>query len=388
MTRMAAPSITSKTSRDRLQPRREPYFVRIDAGLYLGFRKIAAGSEGTWIARKRDDGTGKQVYNSLGAASSLEYDAAVRAANTWANAGTPTRVVAASGTTVKSAVEAYVTNRRLHKGEASAADAERRFKRLVYSRPIANIELSKLKAKDIKAWVADQLPSDLEAAEPDALRRAKDSSNRSLASLKAALNLAFKEGLVASNAAWANVSKFPSVARKRDGFLTREQRADLLAESEDDLAQFMRGLLLTAARPGELANANVSDFNRHRGTLALDGKTGPRVISLSRSAIELLSEVSKDRIAAAPLFETFDKKKWWVGRWSRDFRKVADACGLTLETCAYCLRHTAISEMLMAGMSPFIVAKIAGTSTKMIDDHYGHITVEKARELLDSVAMF
>jgi hypothetical protein len=39
-------SITTKTARDKLAPRREPYFARVQSGLYVGFRKLAEG-EGT-----------------------------------------------------------------------------------------------------------------------------------------------------------------------------------------------------------------------------------------------------------------------------------------------------------------------------------------------------
>lgn len=380
---MSAPNLASKTARERLQPRREPYFVRIDAGIYIGFRRISATADGTWVARKRSEDGGKQIYNSLGSTADLEFDAAVKLANKWAAHGAPTKEITKA--TVKEAAERYVENRRLHKGADAARDATTRFNRLVYGNPIAKIELAKLKASDINAWIAFQIPSE---AEPDKIRAAKNSANRSLANFKAALNLAFKEGLVASNSAWVHVSKFAKVSGTRDGFLTKEQRADLIGECEPDLAAFVRGLLLTASRPGELAKANVSDFNKHRGTLALSGKTGPRVISLSKAAIALFSEVSQDRIGAAPLFETFDGKRFWVGRWSREFRKAVKASGLPLDACAYYLRHTAISEMLMAGISPFVVAKQSGTSTKIIDQTYGHITADRARELLDSVSMF
>jgi hypothetical protein len=51
------------------------------------------------------------------------------------------------------------------------------------------------------------------------------------------------------------------------------------------------------------------------------------------------------------------------------------------------MRHCAISEQIMAGMSSFVVAKLAGTSTRMIDSNYGHITVSRARDLLNAVNM-
>ncbi len=55
--------IQSKTARDKLEPRREPYFDRIRTGLYVGYRKLPQG-EGSWIARRRND-DGKQEYHKL-----------------------------------------------------------------------------------------------------------------------------------------------------------------------------------------------------------------------------------------------------------------------------------------------------------------------------------
>lgn len=53
----------------------------------------------------------------------------------------------------------------------------------------------------------------------------------------------------------------------------------------------------------------------------------------------------------------------------------------------YTLRHVAISEMIAGGVDTFLVAKLAGTSTAMIDKHYGHLRHEQTRARLDAVAM-
>ncbi len=36
-------------------------------------------------------------------------------------------------------------------------------------------------------------------------------------------------------------------------------------------------------------------------------------------------------------------------------------------------------------MDAFIVARMAGTSTAMIDKHYGHLRVDRTRNMFDSV---
>jgi hypothetical protein len=106
-------------------PRREPYWARLAAGLYLGYRKPGQGDE-TWIARRRNDG-GKQEYHALGTVE--DFDKAARQVREWASAAE--QGVVRGSPTVADACEHYVKHLRLANGANSAADAEGRFRRLV-----------------------------------------------------------------------------------------------------------------------------------------------------------------------------------------------------------------------------------------------------------------
>ena len=61
--------LSRKRGRDRLKPRREPYWQRLAERQYLGFRS----GPGTWVARYRGR-DGKQQYHALG--EGLEFDQA------------------------------------------------------------------------------------------------------------------------------------------------------------------------------------------------------------------------------------------------------------------------------------------------------------------------
>ncbi|MFL9904773.1 tyrosine-type recombinase/integrase [Paraburkholderia sp. RL17-337-BIB-A] len=377
-----ASSITTKTARDKLAPRREPYFARIQSGLYVGFRRLAEG-EGTWVARRRAE-TGKQEYRALG--TFANYDDAAKATLEWANsldAG-----VSPKSTTVKDACDHYVKHLGLHKGSASKADAEGRFKRLVYDDKIAKIDLSRLRTSHLNDWLANQISEIEESAEDeDDLRRAKDSANRNLASLKAALNLALHDRLVATDAGWKTVSKFKDVGRRRQSFLPSEQRLAFVAACADDIRQLVKAMLFTAARPGELAKTSVKHFDRQQGTVALDGKTGYRIVSLSSSAIQFFKEQTKGKIADAPIFTTAYGHRWNKDSWKKPVKEAAKAAELPPTIVMYSLRHTAISEMIANGIDSFEVARMAGTSTEMIDKHYGHLQHDRMRAKLDAIAI-
>ncbi len=374
-------AIDSKTKRERLTPRREPYWTPLQKGAAVGFRKLEAG-DGTWIARWRDD-AGKQKYRALG--NFEEFDGAAKAARAWVEScegGTSHKA-----TTVKEACEAYVTALENEGRKDTAKDAKGRFKRLVYDDTIGKLALEKLRTSHLAKWMNDQIDDDDDADDED-IRRSKDSANRNLATLKAALNLALNNRLVATDAGWKTVKAFSKVgARRKDAFLGMEQRTALLKACPDDLKLLVKAMLLTGARPGELATLNASDFDKRLGCLTLRGKTGARTVAISTAASAFFTEIAKDKIGAAPMLATSYGQRWNKDSWKKIFKDAVDAAKLSSAVVMYSLRHTAISEMILAGMDSFIVAKLAGTSVAMIEANYGHLKHSVVTAKLDAVAM-
>ncbi len=376
-----ANAIDSKTKRDRLAPRREPYWNPLQKGAAVGFRRLESG-DGTWIARWRDD-DGKQKYRALG--NFKEYDEAAKAARDWVTAceqGASPKV-----TTVREACEAYVDALKAEGRTSTAKDAEGRFSRLIYEATIGKLAIDKLKTSNVQKWMNDQIDDDDEADDED-IRRSKDSANRNLATFKAALNLALNNRLVATDAGWKTVKAFPKVgARRKDAFLGMEQRTALLKACPNDLATLVKAMLLTGARPGELATLNASDFDKRLGCLTLRGKTGARTVAISTAAAAFFAEAGKDKIGAAPMLATSYGQRWNKDSWKKVFKDAATAAELPEAVVMYSLRHTAISEMVLAGMDSFIVAKLAGTSVAMIEANYGHLKHSVVTAKLDAVAM-
>lgn len=373
--------IDSKTKRDKLAPRREPYWAPLQKGAAVGFRKLENGT-GTWIARWRDE-AGKQKYRALGEFD--KFDDAAKAARTWLESceqGAKTGV-----TTVREVCEDYVKALRAEGRHDTAKDAEGRFNRLVYEEPLARLPIDKLRATTVSKWLNEQIEDDEEADDED-VRRSKDSANRNLATLKAALNRALQQRVAATDAGWATVQKFPKVgARRKDAFLSMEQRKALLAACPEDLALFAKAALLTGARPGELATLNAGDFDKQLGALTLTGKTGRRTVAISSAAVAFFIETGRDKLPAAPMLSTAYGQRWDKDAWKKVFKDAVEAATLPDAVVMYSLRHTAISEMILAGMDSFIVAKLAGTSVAMIEANYGHLRHDVVTAKLDRVAM-
>lgn len=370
--------LKSKTTRSQLEPRREPYWQRLAAGFFIGYRVLESG-QGTWIARIRTD-DGKQKYQALGTFDQM--DEAVREANAWRaqiDAG-----VNQADTTVEAACRTYVEHLKTENSASSSKDAEGRFKRLVYGTKFGALPLAKLKTTDVRKWVSDQLATD---DDDEDLRKSKDSANRNLASLKAALNLALKDRLVATDAGWKTITPFRGVGRRREYMLTQAERTALLKACPADLKLLAKGLLLTAARSGELAKATVADFDKQHGTLVLCGKTGRRIATLSTAARTFFAEQCKGKLPNASIFANEYGKPWNKDDWKKPFKEAVKKAKLPDNIVTYHLRHAAISEMILGGMQTSLIAMLAGTSTGMIDKHYGHLQHEQTRRMLDNVAM-
>ncbi len=370
--------LSKKSTLAGLAPRREPYWTRVAGvpGLYLGYRVLDSGG-GSWIARRYTDEK-KKAYRSLGPLA--RFDEAVRAARAWAEAAE--QGVVDHDATVADACRTYVEYQRVRKSRSSSRDAEGRFKRLVYGHPIGRIPLARLRTTQLRAWLNEQVADD---EDEEVVRRSKDSANRNLASLKAALNLALRDRVVATDAGWKTVVPFRGVGRRREHYLTLEQRRALIEACPDDLALFVKAHLLTPARPGEIAGLSVRDFDRKNGAAALRGKTGARTVTLSSAATEFFAEVARGKTGNAPLFAQANGHAWTKDDWKGPFKDAVLAAALPPDIVLYSLRHTAISELIAGGMDSFLVARLAGTSTAMIDKHYGHLRHAATRAKLDAV---
>lgn len=374
-----AHNIKSPSARAALKPRREPYFVNLTKGVYLGYRRAQEGP-GTWIARRLEPGTKQYTFRSLGELP--DYETAKRQAEVWA--GAVDMGVSGKAVTVAQACEAYADHIKLHKSPASARDAEGRFKRLVYGKPIGATHVDKLTTVTLSRWLKGQLPDNGDA---ETLRKAKDSANRNLNTLKAALNHALKARLVATDAGWKTVTPYPNAGKRRTAFLSQQDRAALLQHCEPSLSVFVRALLLTGLRPGALAKTSVRDFSADQGTLELQDKVGAWTVTLRTDAVRIMREQCRDKLPAAPIFTDPRGNRWNKDSWKKPLKEAVRAAGLRDDVVTYTLRHVAISELIAAGVDSLVVARLSGTSVAMIEKHYGHLKHTQTRAQLDRVAM-
>jgi integrase len=383
-------TITTVEARSKLKPRRAPYWHKLSSGKHLGYRKMKSSSQGTWLAQAYDDATHKQVRRSLGSFDSLpgskQFDAAIAAANTWfehLKLGGDTKII-----TVSQACQQYVSHLQ-HDRPKTALDAEARFQRWVYKNKIGLIELPKLTDRHVKTWrnslSEEPVIINPRADEPKNRTRSPASVNRDMTALRAALNHAHKERAVTTDMAW----KFALTPNKnangrRDKYLDREQRKELINKAPTDLACFLRGLSLVPVRPGALAQLVVANFDRRLGILIIgtDKAGGSRKIKLPAQTAEFFALNCRGKLPTAPLLSRSNGKAWNKDSWKDPIRTTAAEASLGSGITAYTLRHSVITDLVTNGLDLLTVAQLSGTSVLMIEKHYGHYRADLAAAAL------
>jgi len=366
-------------TRARLKARRDPYWLRLTEGRFVGFRKMTAGATGTWLARFYDGE--RYQYKTLGDFALLlekeRYDAAKVDADEWFRH--LTHGGSTDSSTVKGACAAYVDKLRLEKSGFAADDAKARFARLIDTDPLGRVELQKLSPRHLAEWKKRLLNAGSSRA----------SFNRNATSLRAALNLAYQRRDVASNHAWAEELKpLEGADNRRELYLDRVARRKLIDKASEELRPFVVSLALLPFRPGDVAKLKVEHLDvRHRVLKVPSGKTAARPIPLAGDALIHFKSCAKDKLPGAWLVSRANGKQWDRYAWRDEIKAAAKLAKLPADTCAYTLRHSVITDLVTGGLDLFTIAKVSGTSVAMIEKHYGHLQREHARNALEALAL-
>ena len=281
-----------------------------------------------------------------------------------------------------------------------------RCRRYIEQGLLATIPLSRLTPSDVEEWIV--------AAQEN--ERISDSSLRTdFAVLRAVLDAAVRDGLVARNVA-AQVDR-PRKERTEEVHLTPAEVARLLkAVAGSTHALPIQILAFTGMRRGEVLALRWRDVNLDNATVTVTGtmsgsgkklrrspmtktKSSYRTIPLSPELVELLTERRSLQLAqqkkAANLWQ--DTKIGYVfttetgtpidGRnVLRTLQTAAAKLGLPAGTSLHTLRHSAATALLESGAHLKLVSAILGQSDISITaDIYGHAPDSAQRAALDAL---
>jgi integrase len=389
--------LTTREQRSKLPARRKPYWRAIQPGLHLGYRRPRGrrgkpAGAGMWIMRVWGGG----AYREKAIAAADDYAAADgTAVLNFAQA--QARVLELAGAaadsgggllTVGAALESYFE----HLEGQGQNTANGRYQAGAHILPvIGDAQVAELTTKRLQKWLHDlalenprirTLPGEeqqfraIDTDDVEAVRRRRSSANRIWNVLRAALNHAWRQGLVPSDIAWRRVRSFRNVEAARVRFLSIAESRRLINGADAEFRPLLIAALQTGARYQELARLKVGDFNPDAGTAAVwQSKSGkPRHIVLTDEGATFFRQQCAGRNPGELMLPRSDGSQW--GRSHQQLKMLA-ACARAKITPAvgiHTLRHTWASLAVMAGVPLMIVARNLGhASTRMIEKHYGHL---------------
>lgn len=163
---------------------------------------------------------------------------------------------------------------------------------------------------------------------------------------------------------------------------------------------FMLIMANTGMRPSEAKNLRWRDVSvrtdkqaRKFVILSVRGKGKFRQLVAAHNVTEYLERIraiSKARLDDDAVFSTWEGKPA-LGLYNGLIETLLIDSGLLISSSGkrrstYCFRHTYATFRLTEGVDVYFLAKQMGTSVKMIEDHYGHITpVKNAERILQGM---
>ncbi|UCI08698.1 tyrosine-type recombinase/integrase [Mesorhizobium sp. B1-1-8] len=390
--------LSSRTSRAALPYSDAPEWEIINPGLRLGYRRGRGsyGRGGSWLAASRSaDGT--RIQTKLGRADDvvaadgsaiLSHEQAKEAARTWVKslkAGGDT----APALTVNEALDRYF-EARAAEGMKSIDDAKTRA--AFHIRPkLGTTKVADLTIEKVRTWRDGMVTAQkrlrtkksatkantvtVDLSDPEAIRRRRDTANRTLTTLKAALNWAFNNRLLTDDAAWRLVKPYRGTTSARVRFLSPAEQKTLVAASNGAIRDLVSAALVTGARFGELARLRVSDYDAaNKSVFVAESKSGkPRHIPLPTRGAELFERLARDRPGSDPLLRQESGAAWAPSTYNRPWKALLAQAKLS-DVTLHEIRHTYASTMVRNGAPLIVVAEALGHSdTRMAEKHYAHL---------------
>ena len=392
----------SPTARSRLRAGRQPHWNTLTAGRdHLGWQRWPEERSGRWLLRRRRGGN--YSVETIGVADdAMPADGASVLTHEQARA----RAVeladqnpVAGRLTVSRAMADYLDY--LTARGKDARDPE--YAVVAHILPaLGDLEVADLTAGRLRRWLADlaaqparrrtgrgrQQKHKPAPSDEEAIRRRRSTANRVFGVLRAALNLAYAEGKVASTE-WRRVKRFGQAEAARARYLSTDEAVRLLNACDGDFRLLVRAALETGARYGELARLEVADFNADAGVAAVRrSKSGrPRHVVLTKEGAEFFAKVCAGRAGSERMFLTAGGRPWAKSDQRRPMAEASQRGRIVPPITFHTLRHTYCSLCIMAGVPMPVVAQNVGhRDLRMLQTHYAHLAPSYVADAIRSGA--
>lgn len=372
------------------------HYRDIGDGLALSYRRTKSGY-GTWAVRIRGDG-GRYALRALGMADDfeqadrsrvLDFRQAVKQAEALAKAGIP----ALAGLTVAQAAESYLAWYRDHR--KAVRETETAIKAHILPR-LGVRPVHELTARELREWLnrlaarAPRRRTGIGKAQAfgekpetdDAKRARRATANRVLSILKAMLNRAFEDELVADDSAWRKVKPFKGADEPVIRFLTTAEATRLVNGSPAPFRSLVTAALHTGARYSELTTLTAGDFSAKASAVYFrPSKSGRgRHVPLSAEGLQFFKHATVGRANDALIFTRQDGGPWGKNHQVRPLTEACRVAKIAPAITFHELRHTYASTLINEGVELPVISKLLGhADTRITMRHYAHLADETLR---------
>jgi integrase len=383
----------TRTARLALKARHQPHWLNIAEGVALGYRRGPHG--GSWYCRVYE-GAGKYWQTHIAGADDhldangetfLTFYQAQDKARALAKQRHRQRDIGIKGDlTVRQAAERYLDWYRAHR------KAIRETEHVVNAHilpTLGDVKLAGLTTAQLRAWLEGlasqrarvrskrQKPKYRPAPRTaDEIRARRSTANRILNVLKALLNRAFHDNVVADDLAWRKVKPFAKADEARIRFLNDAEAVRLVNACPADLRALVRAALLSGARYGELVNMKVADVDlRARHIYIAQSKSDrPRHVPLNPEGVTLFKRLTAGKAGDALLFTRTDGRAWGKNHHVRPLLAACEVAKISPAVAFHELRHTYASHLAQAGVDLLTISKLLGhADTRITSKHYAHL---------------
>lgn len=382
--------LDSRTARLKLPARHGVYWTLLSSGCSLGYRRGPSSKSGNWIA-KYSPSDGKRVQSRLAASDDvmpadgvlcLDFEQARQRALEWF----PVAVQLSTGQVLRrrkyTVADARADYLKVHRGRSKSFEVTSYIVKSIILPTLGNKVVEKLTRSHVSEWhnelanTARRRPRHgLDPNAEEARRRRRDTANRYLVVLKAALNNCLREEKAACpDAAWKFVSPFKAVGNVRTRFLSDDEARKLVTTCEQDFRPVIQAALFSGARYSEITALRVEDFDMMSGTLFVaQSKSGKaRRIYLDPEATSFFRSICARRSAHELLFLRSSGESWKKDAAQNPMESATKLAGIA-RTTFHELRHTAASRWARVGLTLQEIAAQLGHADVRMTQRYAHL---------------
>jgi len=217
--------------------------------------------------------------------------------------------------------------------------------------------------------------------------------NMAARTLVCALNWAKNQGLISRHCLdRKGAVKTKKRSRGEEAYIPQAVYDTLIAAVNPNFAELLEVIRHTGCRPGEAYHIEARYYRPADKIVVYPGHPKPgefewknagksgkdRVIYLDDKLVKIVERRIKLR-PEGPIFRTTRNRRWGNEAVSTELRWYAKKLKLPTAPTAYGLRHSFATDWLLESGSIKVLADLIGTSVAMIEKHYGHLQVDKAK---------